>query len=205
MRVRTIPFVALVCLLAISGRLDAEERLQAEVIYEWNGVLDTALRELNRSHEEEALRHITGDNPPRTARAAAIVHSAIFEAVNGVTGKHKAFTPLRREDDGPIAIEAAVREAAVVTLRELFGEDGTEFGDTRKGDLSDRDDIYRTDVIESSISSLWQSQEIYLTDTYSQEEIDAGKAWGAQVANYILEQRREDGSHLPGSYEYTLD
>ena len=206
MKLRRVFGVLCVLFLVLTGGNSfADSRPQAEFIYQWNDVLSIALRELNTFHEDPAVRSITGDNPPRSARAMAIVHLAIFEAVNGITGTHRRFTPLRRESTGPISIEAAIREAATVTLMGLFGADGTELTRRKGLRFAGRDDILRHAPVESLIEMTWRSQETYLNDNFSRPEVDAGKAWGAEVANYILNRRHEDGSHIDPGYEYILD
>ena len=111
-------------LVITAGTAFASPRPKAVFIYDWNEVLSVALREMNTFHAAEELRHITGDNPPRTSRAMAIVHLAIFEAVNGITGSYSSFTPLRRQSAAPASVEAAIREAARLTLEGLFGAEG---------------------------------------------------------------------------------
>lgn len=57
--------------------------------------------------------------PGRSSRAMAIVHIAIFEAINAVAGRYESFLdfPSTR---GPIFIEAAIAQAGHDTLRALF-------------------------------------------------------------------------------------
>lgn len=178
---------------------------RSQVIFDWQEVLSVALRELNTFHEDEALRPITGDNPPRSSRALAIVNLAIFEAVNGVTKTYHPFTTLRWDSAEPISIKAAVRAAAAEALRGLFGTGGTELAARTPEGFAGRSEILRYEPIEDLIDRTWQSQQDHLDRQYSTAEISAGTAWGAEVARYILNTRRADGSHLPGSYEYQLD
>ncbi len=177
----------------------------AKLIYEWQEALSIALRELNTFHQDEALRHITGDNPPRSSRALAIVNLAIFEAANGITETYRPFTSLRRDSTEPISIEAAVRAAAAETLRGLFGTTGTELAARRPERSAEDSEVLRYEPIEDLIDRTWESQQDHLERQYSPAEIAAGTAWGTEVARYILNTRREDGSHRSGSYEYRLD
>lgn len=64
--------------------LYASPRPRAQFIYDLHEVLSFALRELNTFNEDQGLRHVTGDNPPRTSRSMAIVSLAVFEALDGL-------------------------------------------------------------------------------------------------------------------------
>src|SRR5687768_8714452 len=70
----------------------------ADVVTDWNATLEAALRNPTPS-------------VPAQARASAIVHVAIFDAVNGITRK---YTPLRVIDSAPPGArpEAAAAYAA---------------------------------------------------------------------------------------------
>ena len=57
--------------------------------------------------------------PGRAARAMAIVHIAVFDAVNAITGGYQGYTRLPRVSE-PTAMEAAVAQAAHDTLVALF-------------------------------------------------------------------------------------
>ena len=57
--------------------------------------------------------------PCRASRAMAIVHIAIFDAVNAVEGRYQSYTQTRAPV-GPISMRAAVSQAAHDTLASLF-------------------------------------------------------------------------------------
>src|ERR1041384_5944876 len=53
--------------------------------------------------------------PGRAARAMAIVHIAMFDAVNAVVGEYQSYTGVRAAN-GPLSLEAAISQAARDTL-----------------------------------------------------------------------------------------
>jgi hypothetical protein len=57
--------------------------------------------------------------PGRSARAMAIVHIAIFDAVNAISGVHRSYTQLPRASE-PASMEAAIAQAAHDTLVALY-------------------------------------------------------------------------------------
>ena len=57
--------------------------------------------------------------PGRASRAVAIVHLAIYEAVNAIDGGHESFTGLDRAPKNA-SIDAAIAQAAYDTLVEVF-------------------------------------------------------------------------------------
>src|SRR5688572_5818701 len=78
----------------------------ADVVTDWNATLEAALRNPTPS-------------VPAQARASAIVHAAIFDAVNGIVGN---YAPLRVMGPAPAGarVEAAAAYAAYTTLLSLF-------------------------------------------------------------------------------------
>lgn len=91
--------VALVCLLG-SGRLGADE------IIVWNNVLLDTVR-------------ATPLNPNRTTRAAAILHTAMYDAVNSIAQTHQPYH-VNMMADPSTSREAAAAQAAHRVLSSLF-------------------------------------------------------------------------------------
>ena len=73
--------------------------------------------------------------PGRTALAFAIVHVAIFEAVNAVTGGYTSYTGLEPAPAGT-SIEAAVAQAAHDTLAAEYPSQAPRFDDLLANDLA---------------------------------------------------------------------
>ena len=104
--------------------------------------------------------------PGRSSRAMAIVHIAIFDAVNAIVGGYRSYTGLARER-GNASIDAAIATAAHDTLVALFPSQANSFDDLLAEDL---------DGIRPSKAK------------------EAGVALGRQAAAAILALRANDGS-----------
>jgi hypothetical protein len=133
----------------------------------WNEIaLDTtAIDHTPNPQDPQCFRE-----PHRSSRAMAIVHIAMFDAINAVTQKYVSFTgllPVR----GEVSLDRAIAQAARDTLAALY-----------PGQQSRLDAIFKID--SDRISG-------------SPESIKAGAALGAQAAQAILKERQNDGSELP--------
>jgi hypothetical protein len=104
--------------------------------------------------------------PGRAARAMAIVHIAMFDAVNAIEGGYRSYTGLRRVD-GDVSVKAAVVQAAHDTLVELFASQQATF------DAALAEDLGRI--------------------RRGRDKSD-GIALGRRAARAILEMRADDGS-----------
>ena len=105
--------------------------------------------------------------PGRASRAIAIVHIAIFEALNAITGDYKSYTGLNRATPDT-SKKAAIAQAAHDTLVALFSVQKTIFDEALAEDLS-------------QIPSNHQKAK--------------GIALGQQAASSILALRAADGSN----------
>lgn len=131
---------------------------QADVALEWNQAILDSIQE-------------TSMNPPRASRAMAMMHVAMFDAVNGITRRH---TPYRVETNPPPAImEAAGAQAAHDVLVALYPG--------RAGLFADLLDTHLSAIPDGPAK-------------------DAGIDQGAFVASEILAWRADDGSAGPGVY-----
>ena len=73
--------------------------------------------------------------PNRTARAFAIIHIAVFDAVNAITGRHKSYTGLSPASTDT-SMEAAVAQAAHDTLVALYPSQRVSFDAQLAEDLN---------------------------------------------------------------------
>jgi hypothetical protein len=130
-------------------------RLHADVITDWNAVFEAAVRNPN-------------PGPAVQARSAAIMHGAMFDAVNGITRK---YAPLRVTESPPPAVwpEAAAAQAAYTTLVALFPAKQAAFDAQLAASLAQ--------IAGASASST---------------SVAAGRAWGENVARQILAWRATD-------------
>ncbi|HRE82808.1 MAG TPA: vanadium-dependent haloperoxidase [Opitutaceae bacterium] len=144
-------FVAAAFLLSTATR-----SIFADVVTDWNATYEAAVRNPTPS-------------APVLARSAAIVHVAIFDAVNGIA---KKYTPVRVTDTAPAGAraEAAAAQAAYTTLLSLFPS---------KQSLLDAQ-------LAASLAQLTSSGA-------TSQSITIGRAWGETVAQQILAWRATDG------------
>jgi hypothetical protein len=73
--------------------------------------------------------------PGRASRAMAIVHTAVFDAMNAIVGGYRSYTGLPSAPDGT-SIEAAIALAAHDTLIALFPSQKDDLAETLVQDLS---------------------------------------------------------------------
>jgi hypothetical protein len=147
--------IATAVLVGATPCLGAEE--SPDQVLEWNQIfIDTLV--------------VTGTANSSSQRLGAIVHTAIFDAYNGIEGR---YAPLYVHDSAPpgASRRAAVIAAAYTTLYELF---------------SNRREVLE-DIYEDSLAAL------------SDDEGDGGQsrvrgiAWGKHVARTVLDWRANDG------------
>jgi len=115
--------------------------------------------------------------PTRTARALAIVHLAMYDAFNSITPTHAAYLAGLPAPAPGASVNAAIGEAAYVTLSRLYPKQFSQF-------LVKRKDF-----------------ELGLTD--SPQAIADGRIQGRQVAEALLTLRATDHADAPMSYTYS--
>ena len=64
--------------------------------------------------------------PARASRAMAIVHLAIFDAMNAIEGEYEGYTSVSQKH-GPMSMQAAIAQAAHDTLAALFPSQASSF------------------------------------------------------------------------------
>jgi hypothetical protein len=130
---------------------------QANMVTDWNSYLETAVKTANVA------------SPIPQIRGAAIVHAAIFDAVNGIA---RDYTPLLVSDSAPGGArqEAAVALAGYTTLLALYP--------AQKATLDAQ--------LAASLAPIPGHQG-------KSQSIARGMAWGQAVANAILAWRANDG------------
>jgi hypothetical protein len=87
-------------------------RKHLDTVHRWNEIAVDASG-FDHGNAREQL------GPGRASRALAIVHIAMFDAINSVLRRHEGYCKVR-VPFGPISLEAAVSQAAHDTLVELF-------------------------------------------------------------------------------------
>jgi membrane-associated phospholipid phosphatase len=134
---------------------------QGDPVIQWNSVL---LNAIQASGKGDALK---GTPPPIAARNQAIVHAAIYDAVNAFDGSHKQYLVNRKPPAGA-SMEAAVVGAAYESLKSLFPQQTATFDAQRSRALAE------------------------IQATASAEK--AGFDFGVDVAKQIVNLRSQDGS-----------
>ncbi|HYV35341.1 MAG TPA: phosphatase PAP2 family protein [Gemmataceae bacterium] len=146
-----------------------EERclLSADVILQWNGIALDALK------GDYALGHTPDQGgPTRDSRALAIVHAAMFDAVNSIDGRFTPYLVVAPNSKGA-SLEAAVAQAAHDTLVQLYPSQTATF------------DIALTNALAGIPNGQAQAK---------------GIAVGQYVAAAILAARANDGSTATSDY-----
>jgi len=130
--------------------------------------------------EVTAADHARGPNlgydqlgPHRASRAIAMVHIAMYDAVNAITRKYKAYTPIP-DADAKACVDTALSEAARDILIKLFPREGDRI-----------QDAYRRD--QPWALAACQAQ---------QTDAKLGKTIGTDAADRIFKQREQDGSNF---------
>ncbi len=108
---------------------------RAVAIRDWNQI---AIDASGLDHAPSDASHVFGQQlgPGRSSRAMAIVHLAIFDAVNAVEGGYRSYTGLSPARVGT-SLPAAVAQAAHDTLVALFPSQGDRLNAFLAEDLSE--------------------------------------------------------------------
>jgi hypothetical protein len=127
----------------------------ADVVTDWNATIEAAMRNPSQPRADQA-------------RTAAIVHAAIFDAVNGIAKKYEPFHVADPAPAGARA-EAAAVQAAYTALVGLI---------PAKKSLCDAQ-------LAASLAQIPGGAE-------NSPSVSAGRAWGERVAQQILAWRADD-------------
>jgi PAP2 superfamily len=146
--------------------LSEEGCFMSDPIINWNRVLLDVIRR-------------AGGPPTPLARGAAMLHGAVYDAVNSVLGTHEPYL-VRVPVTGPVSVHAAVAWAAHETLATAFPYSTVDLAAELEKALAD--------VPAGSTPA----------------EIAAGKAVGLAAARAMIEARQDDGAddttpYVPGT------
>ena len=157
-----------------ADRPDAIGEGPADTLRYWN---DIAVNASGLDHTPLAAgeARVFGEQlgPGRASRAMAIVHIAMFDAVNAIHGGYRSYTGLPRVS-GRISVEAAIAQAARDTLVAVFPSQRASF-----------DRLLR--------------EEWTVRRTADRLALARGIALGKLAAFRILSMRRNDGGNAAGS------
>jgi hypothetical protein len=153
--------------LALALALGLSATARADEVLDWNAVLMRAVR-------------TAGTAPPVNIRLMAIVHAAMFDALNGIDRRH---TPLHVDEAAPAGASrrAAVVQAAYTALVGVYPLQAEALAQDLEASLAG---IAADSAVEHS------------------ESIARGREWGAYVAERILAWRSTDGfDPSPSTYQ----
>ncbi len=143
-----------------------------DALHRWNEI---AINASGLDHTPVALgeNRIFGQQlgPCRAARAMAIVHIAMFDAINSVEGRYESYSRVQAPH-GPVSVDAAISQAGHDTLVKLFSSQAPSFDALLAEDLAG------------------------ITD---KKEKANGISLGQRAAAAILGLRVSDGSEIPES------
>jgi hypothetical protein len=132
-----------ICLPTGLGFLPVTERSEQldEVLETFTSDFDVDEWTKNFREAVECRREVLGQQvaaaigPGRASRAMAIVHIAIFDAVNAITGGYTSYTGVEKSR-GSISMDAAISQAAHDTLVALYPSQATNFNTLLANDLA---------------------------------------------------------------------
>ena len=131
-------------------------RVSANAVTDWNAALGAAQK-------------ATGQTPSAVGRQSAIVHAAVFDAVNGIVRKYTPYFVCRDVPKGASADAAAV-QAAYTALLSLFPTQQPQ--------------------LDAQLATSLAALAVYSGNSQS---ITDGRAWGEYVAQQIIAWRATDG------------
>src|SRR5437764_466566 len=148
-------------------QLEARCLLSGDIVLQWNAIaLDAMQNDYTLSHTPDQ------GGPTRDSRALAIVHVALFDAVNSIDGQYTPYLTVAPNAKGA-SIDAAAAQAAHDTLIQLYPSQKAMF------------DAALTDT---------------LAHVPNGKAEDGGIAVGKYVAAAILTARANDGSDVMMDY-----
>src|SRR5438270_9271479 len=108
----------------------------SDVLHRWNRIAIDATG-LDHTPVAPGENRIFGEQlgPGRSSRGMAIVHIAIFDAVNAVLGGYHSYTGVQAPK-GPMSLDGAVAQAAHDTLSALFPSQALAFDSLLAADLN---------------------------------------------------------------------
>lgn len=150
---------------------DAPPQIATATLLRWNQISIDASG-LDHTPVAPGENRVFGEQvgPCRAARAIAIVHIGMFEALNSIVGGFKSYVGLTKKGSSPASTDAAVAQAAHDTLVAMFPSQAASFDQKLAEDLA------------------------LITDP---QQKGNGIALGRRAANAILALRTGDGSQIP--------
>ena len=147
---------------------------RGDLVADWNATMLNAIRDWTTLSDDPYPRRIVPSRPGQAARNLAMVHVAMFDAINAVEGRYTPYFPdlPRDEQASPLAALATAAHRVAASL------------------YSDRDELPVWDAtLQASLDLVPDG-----------EAKTRGIQLGEQVAQRMLAARASDGSLLPSHY-----
>ena len=145
-----------------------------DVVTDWNATLLNAVRDWTSTSNDPYPNRIVNSRPPMVARNLALVHIAMFDAANAVTGQFESY--LSSPPTDPLADPTAAAASAAYHVSSTL--------------YADRDEV---PVFEATLASSLNA----IADGEAKER---GLALGKRIAELLLQTRQTDGASGPSSY-----
>lgn len=163
------------------------EIMQADIVADWNAALLNVVRDWTGLSNDPYPRRIVPSKPPVVARNMALIHTAMFEAMNAVKKEYRSYLPEPTVVQGLVSAEASGVSAAYHVAKSIY-----------------------PDARELSVweSTLFETMATIPDGTPK----TAGFQLGQTIASNILATRNSDGSNaaeiyssagLPGHWDRT--
>ena len=162
------------------------EIVWGDVVADWNAALLNVVRDFTETSNDPYPGRIVSSKPPAAARNAAMIHGAMFDALNGIAGEYTPYLVTAKPQPEMSSIAAAATAAYEVAM--------AIYPDTREAA------VWNATIAES------------LRGVLDGPEKVRGIEYGQTVAAAMLQARADDGSdqvqvlgvdRSPGSWERT--
>ena len=157
---RRLIIICAIAVIALGGNAALVSVASADVVIDWNNVLLDIIR-------------AEPENPPRATRALAMMHTAMYDAVNGIEQAYKPYLITEHAPPGA-SPEAAAAVAAYTVLMALYPQHSQDLDD----------------ALDKSLAAVPPGA--------SKSE---GQDWGRYCAEQILALRDNDGADANVPYQ----
>lgn len=149
---------------------------RGDLVHDWNASLLNAVRQWTTTSDDPVPGRIVSSQPPLVARNLAMIHTAMFDAVNAFSGEYAAYLQGLPSAPAGASQEAAIAGAAFTVASALYPD-------------SDEQAIWDATLTES------------LAMVLDANALEAGFNFGKLVGQAMLSNRVADGSAVVASYE----
>ncbi len=150
------------------------EIVRGDIVADWNAALLNVVRDWTTTSNDPYQGRIVPSAPPVVARNLAMVHAALFDGLNGITGQYAPYVVTQAAEPDASVLAAGASAAHDVAMALYPGMKEAA--------------VWRTTLAESLRG---------IPDGPSKQ---AGIDYGRMVAAAVLTDRADDGSNSPANY-----